>query len=71
MEDYQASYPLQFHNPSHSGRYINESFKDLVIKYGVKKIDGSCYAMYNVEGLEYPDNCLGDLGDMYHKPFGS
>jgi arginine/lysine/ornithine decarboxylase len=23
VEDFQATYPLQFHLPSHSGRYIN------------------------------------------------
>ncbi|CDW73898.1 arginine decarboxylase [Stylonychia lemnae] len=71
VEDFQASYPLQFHLPSHSGRYINESFKDLVVKYGVKKIDGCWLAMHNVEGLEFPGARLGDLGDIYHKPFGS
>lgn len=71
VEDFQASYPLQFHLPAHSGRYINKSFQDLVVKYGVKMIDGCWYALGNVEGMEFPGQRLGDLGDMYHKPFGS
>ena len=71
MEDFQASYPLQFHLPSHSGRYINPSFRDLIVKYGVKKIDGCWLAMHNVEGLEFEGARLGDLGDIYHNPFGS
>ena len=27
--------------------------------------------MHNVEGLEFEGARLGDLGDIYHKPFGS
>jgi hypothetical protein len=43
----------------------------LVVKYGVKKIDGCWLAMHNVEGLDFEGARLGDLGDIYHKPFGS
>ena len=71
VEAFQHDYPLQFHLHSHSGRYINSAFKDLVVKYGVKKIDGCWLAMHNVEGLEFPGCRLGDLGDTFHKPFGS
>jgi hypothetical protein len=42
-----------------------------VVKYGVKKIDGCWLAMHNVEGLDFEGARLGDLGDIYHKPFGS
>jgi len=71
VEDFQASYPLQFHLPAHSGRYVNPTFKDLVSKYGTKRIDGCWLALHNVDGLEFPGARLGDLGDIYHKPFGS
>jgi len=37
----------------------------------VKRIDGCWLAMHNVEGLEFEGARLGDLGDIYHKPFGS
>jgi hypothetical protein len=66
FDDFYKTYPLQFHLPAHSGRYINKSFEEMVAKHGVKKIDGCWLAMHNVEGLEFGGARLGDLGELYH-----
>ena len=61
----------RFMLPAHSGRYVNQGFKDLLDKYGMHRINSSSQAFANVEGLEYKDGVLGDLGPIYHKAFGS
>ncbi len=57
--------------PANSGRFKNLDFKNLIEKYGFRGVDASRKALENVEGLEYRDGVLGDLGDMYHRAFGS
>eukprot|EP00347_Sterkiella_histriomuscorum_P007057 403350413 len=57
--------------PSHSGNYINQDFKALLHQGNVYGVSRAHKAFQNVQGLEFQDGLIGDLGQFYHDTFNS
>lgn len=72
-EDFIKTFPAQFHLPTHNGRFSNEEYFEFQRDPNTnpKKIDGSWFGLYDVEGLKLEDGRLCDLGPNYHEVFNS
>ncbi|CDW90756.1 arginine decarboxylase [Stylonychia lemnae] len=72
IEAFQTTQKHQFHMPSHSGRYINSDFKGLLDQSNIQGFNRAARrAFNNVQGLEFIDGLIGDLGQLYHDAFSS
>ena len=71
-EDFIKTFPVQFHLPTHNGRYINQEYYEFQKNVSnPRQIDGSWFGLYDVEGLKLEDGRLCDLGPKYHETFSS